>query len=306
MLSITIVTPTYNQAKYLPETIDSVLNQTYQNIDYWIINGPSTDNTEGVLEAYGDKIKWETHAHMGQADAINYIWKKCNSDIIAFINSDDVYMHSRVVEEAIEYLDDNNDVAIVYGRCVFTDELGFITGEYGSSGFDYETVVLTCSNPIPQPSTFIRNDIAKKYNYLDDSYKFSLDWEFWLRVGKENKIAFIPSVWATYRLHNQSKTLSQLSIAAEEAVRIYSNIMIKDENSQYLTQNKNIIMRNVYVLAANLYIKSGKKYESVKCYIQAIKYDANISFLEYVKMFMTFLPGAYAIVKWLRKLLRKL
>lgn len=88
---ISIITPSYNQGSFIKQTIDSVLNQNYQNLEYWVIDGGSTDKTVKILKSYGRKIKWISEKDKGQTDAINKGLKKITGDIIAFINSDDYY-----------------------------------------------------------------------------------------------------------------------------------------------------------------------------------------------------------------------
>ncbi len=88
---ISIITPSYNQGRFIKETIDSVLSQNYPNLEYWVMDGGSTDETVKVLKSYGKKINWVSKKDKGQTNAINEGLKKVTGDIIAYINSDDVY-----------------------------------------------------------------------------------------------------------------------------------------------------------------------------------------------------------------------
>jgi len=112
---VTIVTPSYNQADYLEETIQSVLNQDYSNIEYFIIDGGSTDNSISIIKKYADKLGWwVSEADQGQTDAINKGFAHANGEILAWINSDDTYISGAVLE-AVDYLQSHPDVGMVYG-----------------------------------------------------------------------------------------------------------------------------------------------------------------------------------------------
>jgi glycosyltransferase involved in cell wall biosynthesis len=90
---VSIITPSYNQAQFLEQTILSVINQTYKNIEYFVMDGGSTDGSLDIIKKYDSKITyWQCQADLGQADAINQAFEKCKGEIVCFINSDDILM----------------------------------------------------------------------------------------------------------------------------------------------------------------------------------------------------------------------
>src|SRR4030095_8191994 len=121
--TVSIVTPAYNQAEFLRDTIESVLEQDYPNIEYVVLDDGSTDETPQILAEYGDRFRWETHTNMGQTATINKGWAMTSGEIITWLNSDDTY-RTGAVSKALDYLQDNRDVGIVFGDSMFTEADG--------------------------------------------------------------------------------------------------------------------------------------------------------------------------------------
>src|SRR3989339_370760 len=123
MTSFTIITPSYNHAEFIRQTIDSVLVQNYPNLEYWVIDGGSTDNTVQILKSYGSKIKWISENDHGQADAINKGLVLARADIVAWLNSDDLY-EPETLQKVATYFSKHKDVDCIYGDMNFVDRDG--------------------------------------------------------------------------------------------------------------------------------------------------------------------------------------
>ena len=134
---ISIVTPSYHQARYIEETIQSVLSQDYPHIEYLIVDGGSTDETAGIIKKYeGQLAWWISEKDEGQTDAINKGFAHANGDILAWINSDDTY-EPGAVTAAAQYLRDHPDVGMVYGDCNFINESGQVIGKFDPAQTNY-------------------------------------------------------------------------------------------------------------------------------------------------------------------------
>jgi glycosyltransferase involved in cell wall biosynthesis len=163
---ISIITPSYNQGQFIKETIDSVLDQNYPNLEYWVIDGGSTDNTVKILKKYGTKIKWVSEKDRGQTHAINKGLKKASGEIIAYLNSDDVYLPNSLFTIA-DYFMKHPDIMWLTGDYVIIDELGH---QIQSGVAWYKRLFRTfpgrtslmIGNYIIQPSTFWRSQVVKK------------------------------------------------------------------------------------------------------------------------------------------------
>src|ERR1051325_2361432 len=137
---ISIVTPSYHQARYIEETIQSVLSQDYPQIEYIIVDGGSTDGSVNIIKKYEDQLAWWTsEKDEGQTDAINKGFARAKGDILAWINSDDTY-EPGAVTAAAQYLHEHPDVGMVYGDCNYIDRSGNIIGKFNASQTDERRV----------------------------------------------------------------------------------------------------------------------------------------------------------------------
>jgi len=120
---VSIVTPTYNQAAFLPETIDTVLSQDYPNIQYIVMDGGSKDGTVEILESYGSRLEWVSERDGGQSDAVNKGFQRARGQIFTFLNADDIY-YPGAVRAAVEAFARQPEAGVVYGNAWYTNEDG--------------------------------------------------------------------------------------------------------------------------------------------------------------------------------------
>ncbi len=251
---VTIITSSYNQASFIEETIESVLSQDYPNIEYLILDDSSTDETQEILAGYGDKIRWEVMSEKTlQTPTVNRGWRMTKGEIITWLNSDDTF-YPGAVSKAVDYLRNHPETGIVFGDSMHTEEDG--TELYPTptvSDFSFRKYVLNCENVITQPSTFLRRDVIRKIGYLDESYDLLMDWNFWLRAGLHFKIDYIPELLSTYRLHNDSKTVSQSVKYPPELERMYKEFFSYDDLSEELKEIESEAMMNMYFTSGTFY-----------------------------------------------------
>ncbi len=190
---VSVVTPCYNSAETLEATIQSVLSQSYPMVDYTIMDGGSTDATAAVVQPYADQLTFISEADHGQTDAINKGWRRATGDVVAWLNADDQYFPDTVAHAA-RYFEAHPDAMWVYGRAESVDERG-IPFHYKNyvDRWDYD-YLLNVGNFINQPSVFLRRSLLDKFGYLDESLHFGMDYEYWLRIGREYPAHFVPEV----------------------------------------------------------------------------------------------------------------
>jgi len=205
---VSIVTPSYNKGKFIEETISSVLGQTYRNIEYIIIDACSTDQTPDIIKKYETKLQWTSEPDCGQSDAINKGWRRSHGDIIAFINADDTYFPD-AVEAAVSRFAEDPDVAMVYGIGVLVDEKGNEICCLNPGAFDLTEMILTRNN-ILQPTVFLRRSVLENVGYLDTSLHLAMDLDFWIRVGLNHKVAYIPRRLACAKIYPDAKSVANL------------------------------------------------------------------------------------------------
>lgn len=227
-LTLSVVTPAYNQARFLAETLDSVLSQD-EDIEHLVLNDGSTDDTEHVLARYGERVNWRTQENIGQTPTINRGWRELSGDVVTWLNSDDTFTEG-AVRIALDYLEAHPDTAIVYGKTVFTDPGGSrLPMAPRGRACDYLTFVRECENPIPQPSAFIRRRVLEDIGLLDEHFYYFMDWDYWLRAGLRHRIDFIPEILSTYRLHDESKTVAGELRAAPELEYMYDKFFARSD-----------------------------------------------------------------------------
>lgn len=216
---ISIITPSYNQGKFIEETIRSILFQDYPNIEHIVVDGGSTDNTLDVLRKYDDKIRWSSEKDNGQSDALNKGFKMAKGEILGWLNSDDTYLPG-AINKVMEYFKNHPEVGMIYGKTSLTDEFGNITGNFPTEPFVHERFAAV--NFIAQSSVFIRNEVYHDAGGVSLDLRYAIDYDLWMRIFKITKIEYLPEFLSTYRLHPESGSVSEKTQlkAWEESLRI--------------------------------------------------------------------------------------
>jgi glycosyltransferase involved in cell wall biosynthesis len=219
---ITIVTPCYNPAKYIAETIDSVVAQDYPNLQHIVIDGGSTDGTLDILKRYPHLIV-VSEKDEGHSDAINKGFKLATGDIYGFLNGDDTFLPGALHRVARE-IDPAKGRHIIMGRCLFTDENSKSTGIEHPSYFQSHRRVLEIwkGHLIPQPSTFWTKKVWEDCGPMDVKLKERwVDYDLFVRFSAKYFFYSVDQILATYRLHPESATMrSSESARLDESIRI--------------------------------------------------------------------------------------
>lgn len=218
---VSIITPSFNQGKFLEETMLSVLNQDYEAIEYIIVDGGSTDNSLDVIQKYQSRLAWwVSEPDKGQTEAINKGFSHASGEILAWLNSDDVY-HPGAVREAVKYLQEHPQVGLVYGDLDFIDENDRLIGKFNAAQTDLPRLRRGYVH-IPQPSAFFRADLWKKIGPLDESFFFAMDYDLWTRLAAVSELKYLPGkTWAKFRLHSDGKTINSDDRCWPEMLRVH-------------------------------------------------------------------------------------
>jgi len=216
---VSVITPVLNQQDYIEETVRSVLNQDYQNVEYLVIDGGSTDGTLEILESYVDRITLISEPDEGQADAINKGFRLSSGEITSWLNADDVYLPGAVSAVVDAFAADIKAVCI-YGDCSYINTQGEVLSRYPARDFDLRRFVVESENFIPQPASFFRRECLEKAGYLDLELDFVLDYELWLRFAKVGKFSYMSQELAHARLHPEAKSVASFAKFGEELVDV--------------------------------------------------------------------------------------
>ena len=217
---VSIVTPSFNQVRYLESTIRSVLVQDYPNIEYIIVDGGSLDGSVEIIRRYADRLAWwVSEKDLGQTDAINKGFAHASGEILAWLNSDDVY-EAHAVREAVEYLHSHPEIGLVYGDANFIDENGRTIGCFPAAQTDYRRLRRGYVH-IPQQASFWRADLWRRVGPLDPSFYFAMDYDLWVRLAAQAPLQYVPRLWAGFRLHAQGKTIAADDRCWPEMLRVH-------------------------------------------------------------------------------------
>jgi glycosyltransferase involved in cell wall biosynthesis len=221
---ISIITPSLNQAVYIEECIQSVLSQDYPCLEYFVLDGGSTDGTHQIVNQYLGRLTFISEKDDGQVDAINKGLRMCTGDIVAYLNSDDTYLPGALLRVG-EFFAQNPAAMAVTGKCKRIDDRGaeinrFITiyKNLWLSRLNFKTLLL--QQYISQPSTFWRRDLLRSVGYFDPAFRYAMDYDYWLRIFRQTKIHYIDEYLACFRIHSTSITGQTSHKHLDEEVRV--------------------------------------------------------------------------------------
>jgi glycosyltransferase involved in cell wall biosynthesis len=210
---VSVVTPALEQARYLVDALDSVLLQTVP-VEHIVIDGGSRDGTVELLTSRSG-VRWRSEPDEGQSDALNKGFALCDGDIVGWLNADDFYLKG-AIQCVVSFFDENPDVDIVYGDCLFVDANGGVIRAKCEHGFDEPTLRLY-GIYMPSTATFFRRSLVERGAlFVDPSYHYVMDFELFTRLAAQGvRFGYIPEVLAAFRWHGENKSLDDAPRIAE-------------------------------------------------------------------------------------------
>jgi glycosyltransferase involved in cell wall biosynthesis len=209
---ISIITPSWNQGPFIERTIRSVLDQEYPNLEYIVMDGGSADGTIDILKKYEGRLNWISEKDKGQADAINKGITRATGDIIAYLNSDDIY-EPDALRKVADHFSGHPETMWLTGQCRIIDEQDReirrpITAYKNFLLRHYSYSLLLVTNPVSQPATFWRRTVTSEFGHFDETEHLVMDYDYWLRIGKKYPPAVLDDYLAGFRVYAASKTSS--------------------------------------------------------------------------------------------------
>jgi len=222
-LSVSVVTPSLNQGRFIGRTLQSVADQGPVVGEHYVVDGGSTDATVALLQAAPGPVRWLSEADGGQADAVNKAIAGTGGDIIAWINSDDIY-YPGAIARVVRYFAEHPEVDVVYGCADHIDEHDAVIAPYPVEPFALERLYQTCF--ICQPAAFFRRRCIATHGALDERLHFCMDYEFWLRLARGGaRFAFLPERLAGSRFYADTKTLRSRPAVHREIITMFLRML---------------------------------------------------------------------------------
>ena len=269
MTLISIITPSYNQADFLEQTIRSVLAQENAQFEYLIVDGASTDGSVGIIENYAASLAWYvSEADSGQACAINKGFVRAKGEIIAWLNSDDYYLPDTLAKVA-DLFAQHPEAGIVYGDVLSVDSAG---NPINLQHFQpYTLDDLMAFKIISQPAVFMRRSLLEEAGYLDDDYHFLLDHQLWLRIAQLAPLIYTSQTLAVARYHDEAKNIAHAEEFGAEAFKILAWMKTQPKLAPRLAENEAKILAGVHHLDAFYLVEAGKMRVGLRAYWRAFR-----------------------------------
>jgi glycosyltransferase involved in cell wall biosynthesis len=226
---VSIVTPSFNQAAFVEETIESVLGQDYEPLEYLVMDGGSTDGSVEIIRRHADRLAWWTsEPDRGQSAALNKGFARASGDYVGWLCSDDTLLPS-AISRLVAALQEAPDAVLAYGDAVYTNERSERHALARSGPWDAERMLRTAQVPNQQPATLYTRRGWELAGPLDEEAWYYLDFQLTVRLAGIGPGVHVPEPLATYRIHTAGKSIGMPARKAADAIRCAERFMTSDE-----------------------------------------------------------------------------
>lgn len=267
---VSVITPSFNQVRYLEDTLRSVLWQDYPNLEYLVIDGGSTDGSVETIRRYADRLTyWVSEPDAGQAQAINKGLRRARGEIVAWLNSDDLYFLPDTVSRAVRCLQEHPQAPMVYADGILMDSDGTLLDWHR-----YRTcslLDLLSFQVLLQPAAFMRRTAVAQAGWLRETRHLIFDHELWIRLAAQGAPVHVPAFWAVERTHGHAKTVAQAADFVDEADHLLSDLATEPAIAPVVAAHGTAIRAGVEVFAGRRLIDAGQPREALRHFAAAAR-----------------------------------
>ena len=265
---VSIITPVFNQAEYLEETIESVLSQSYPNIEYIVLDDGSTDHTRDILKKYEGKIQYESHENMGQARTLNKGWKMSKGEILSYLSSDDI-LDVDAISLLVAKLDRGS--SIVFGNYRLIDEQSKKIKTKNAPFFGYKDMVQNFNCPIGPGAIFTR-DLFSNFQGWKEEFRLLPDYDFWIRAGRNARFIKVDQEIAGFRVHTGSQTFaSSTPTKSDESIACISNFFSSNMEARFEFNHRQAFA-SAFIFSSCMHLRSGRYVVALRRFCEAVKH----------------------------------
>jgi len=268
---LSLVTPTLNQAQFLEDTLLSVLNQGYPDLEYWVFDGGSTDGTQEILRRRGDRLAgWESGPDRGQSDAVNKGWQRSTGKYLWWLNGDDM-LAPGALAVAARFLEENPQIDLVFGDLLRIDEQGRAVEVHRVPPFGLTGYILG-GHHVSQAGALMRREVLDRVGTLDVDLHYLMDTDYWHRLALAGgRIAHIPQVLALFRVHAESKTQAGSAQSTQERYLVNRRLFEHASLPGDLRARESQVVSRMHLGCARVYLKIGSYRESMAELVRAAR-----------------------------------
>jgi glycosyltransferase involved in cell wall biosynthesis len=279
---VSIVTPSYNQAQFLEQTIQSVLSQDYPNLEYIIVDGGSTDGSVDIIRRYAPHLAWwVSERDCGQSDAVNKGWRRASGEIIGWLNSDDLLLPG-AVSRMVAAFQETPGMGIIYGDVFSINSDGDIFNimQFG----DWNLENLMQFDVICQPGAFLDADVLKRSGMLEESMHFLMDHHLWLKMAQIAPIRYLPGVVAAARFHPQAKNVGAGARYGVDAYRIVDWMKTQPILQEEFNHMQKRVWAGAHRISARYLLDGGDARAALRAYFKSLMASPHIALQEWHRM----------------------